>query len=207
MTDSRRSRPLNNCEGPQDPQRTNFYDLDRRLEPFDEKLSEERFTGFLQEIQSRWGITLPPTTFVAEESLTHFDPFYFQLEVARNQISKLTALHEAAHVIRYDYDLETLDPESHGPTFARIALDLYAEFLPVNKTTLQSESIDCGIRVAAPGLIVPPDPELGAGFSNAWNAWTGSNSSNIPATLNDFAQRMDDHKEACRSRIGPLRRS
>ena len=152
-------------DDPIDPQRTNFYRLDNRLEPYDEKLSEEEFIALLQRLQYQWGISRPPLEFVSPNSLTHFDPFFFRLEVAADQMSRLTALHETAHIIRYDYDLEALDPQTHGSTFARIALDLYSEYLNVDSAKLLSEAkIDCGLKVAPAGQVLPPDPDVGAGF-------------------------------------------
>ncbi|MDW9478958.1 hypothetical protein GOB57_09720 [Sinorhizobium meliloti] len=62
----------------------------------------------------------------------------------------LPVLHETAHLATYEAVLR--GENGHGPSFARMAIELYAAFLGIDRDYLVRTAVKCGVIVGPPIL-------------------------------------------------------
>ena len=114
----------------QDPQAERLYEWERSwLEPKlpSEIMSQEEVRGLVARVSAAAGIVEPTVVFVSVNVACKAKPWENKLEIADWGRSRLTILHEIAHLATWPWVIRGDAP--HGRAFTTVAIILYNRFL------------------------------------------------------------------------------
>lgn len=128
---------------PQDPQAERLYEWERSwLEPKlpPEIMSQEEVRGLVARVSAATSIIEPTVAFVSLNVACKAKPLQNRLEIADWGRSRLTILHELAHLVSWPWVMRGDAP--HGRAFTTVAIILYNRFLGFSLDFLAGSAVN-----------------------------------------------------------------
>lgn len=141
----------------EDPQADAVYAWEAAaVRPYAQELADKQACHDLISYASGWiGIPPPRIAFARLQVHCWARPAENLIYIAPWGRNPSVLLHELAHIA--DFSLPPLEREweGHGPSFVGLAMDLYTQFIDLERRKLEETATAMGVEFAPPRLLVP----------------------------------------------------